>query len=264
MKILSTLIGLFFLSLNFQAKAQSATNFTEEDCEGVSYTLFDELDEGKIIVIAWVMPCGSCSYFGSRAYDAVQTFSESHPGKIEFYLTDDYANTSCSSISSWGNTNSMENHVAFSSSAINMGDYGTDGMPKVVVLAGTDHSVLYNKNNGSISFDGVVEAITTALTTVGIDETQLLNNSLSIFPNPSNGLMSVEFNLPENAKLEVFNLLGDKVLEVNLDKYIANKKTTIEIDLSTQNDGMYLVSLSSDNHKETQIITIGNTIKQNR
>jgi hypothetical protein len=145
-----------------------------------------------------------------------------------------------------------------------MGDYGTDGMPKVVVLAGTDHSVLYNENNGSISFDGVVEAITTALTTVGIDETQALNNSLSIFPNPSNGLMSVEFNLPENAKLEVFNLLGDKVLEVNLDKYIANKKTTIEIDLSTQNDGMYLVSLSSDNHKETQIITIGNTIKQNR
>jgi len=264
MKTLSTIIGLFILCLNFQAKAQIATNFTEDDCEGVSHTLFDELDEGKVIVIAWVMPCGSCSYFGSRAYDAVQTFAETHPGMVEFYLTDDYANTSCSSISNWGSTNGMENHIAFSSSAINMSDYGTDGMPKVVVLAGTDHAVLYNKNNGSISFDGVVEAITTAITTVGIDDTQALNNSLAIFPNPSNGMLSVEFNLLENAELEVFNLLGVKVLEVNLDQYITNKRTTIEVDLSTQNDGMYLVSLSSNNNKETQIITIGNTIKQNR
>jgi len=261
MKTLSTLVGLFILCLNFQAKAQIATNFTEEDCDGISHTLFDELDEGKIIVIAWVMPCGSCSHYGSRAYDAVQTFSESHPGKVEFYLTDDYATTPCSSISNWGVTNSMENHIAFSSEAINMSDYGTDGMPKVVVLAGKSHDVLYNQNNGSISFDGVVEAITTALTTVGIDETLALNNCLSIFPNPSNGIVSVEFNLPENAMLEVFNLLGDKVLEINLDEYIANKKTSIEVDLSSQNDGMYLVSLSSDNHKETQIITIGNTSK---
>lgn len=142
--------------------AQTATNFTEDDCEGISHTLFDELDQGKIIVIAWVMPCASCSYFGSSAYDAVQSFNESHPGIVEFYLTDDYANTSCSNISNWGTSNNMEHHTAFSSTAINMSDYGTDGMPKVVVLAGAEHRILYNENNGSITYDGVESAINSA------------------------------------------------------------------------------------------------------
>jgi hypothetical protein len=260
MKTLSILVGFFFLSLNFQTNAQTAANFTEEDCNGTSYTLFDELDAGKVIVIAWVMPCGSCSYFGSRAYDAVQIFTETHPGKVEFYLTDDYANTSCSSISNWGTTNSMGNHIAFSSSAINMSDYGTDGMPKVVVLAGNDHAVLYNKNNGSINYDDVVEAITTGLNSVGLNDNEAINKTLSIFPNPSNGLFSIEFQAQENSKLEVFTVLGEKVVDVNIEGCMPNQKNKIEIDLSNQAQGLYLVNLSNGKHNESKIITIGNTL----
>ena len=260
MKTLSILVGFIFLSLNFQSYAQTATNFIEEDCEGISHTLFDELDEGKVIVIAWVMPCGSCSYYGGRAYDAVQTFTETHPGKVEFYLTDDYANTSCSSISNWGATNSMENHIAFSSEAISMSDYGTNGMPKVVVLAGKSHDVLYNQNNGSISFDGVLEAITTGLNSVGIDDIEEINNSLSIFPNPSNGLFAIEFLVQENTKLEVFTVLGEKVVDVNIEACTLNKKKKINIDLSSQAQGLYLVNLSNGTFNESQIITIGNAL----
>jgi len=262
MKISSLLVGFFILSLSSQTKAQTATNFTEEDCNGVSYTLFDELDAGKIIVIAWVMPCGSCSYYGAGAYDAVQTFTETHPGKVEFYLTDDYANTSCTSISNWGNTYNMENHIAFSSNAISMSDYGTDGMPKVVVLAGNDHTVLYNKNNGAISFDGVVEAISLGLSSVGIEDNKTLNKTLSIFPNPSNGSMTLDFYMEENSTIEVFTLLGEKVLNVNLDPCTPNQKNKIELNLSNQSDGMYLVNLNTGTHKTSQIITIGKATKK--
>ena len=260
MKTLSILVGFFFLSLNFQAKAQTATNFNEEDCEGVFHSLFNELDEGKVIVIAWVMPCFSCSYYGSGAYDAVQTFTETHPGKVEFYLTDDYANTSCSSISNWGTTNSMENHIAFSSSAINMSDYGTDGMPKVVVLAGNDHTVLYNKNNGSINYDDVLEAITTGLNSVGLNDNETVNYTLAVFPNPNNGLFSIEFQAQENTKLEVFTVLGEKVVDVNIEGCTPNQKNKIEIDLSNQAQGLYLVNLSNGTRNESQIITIGNAL----
>jgi hypothetical protein len=248
------------IGLNSQSNAQTATNFTEEDCEGISHTLFDDLDEGNVIVIAWVMPCYSCSYFGSRAYDAVQTFAETHPGKVEFYLTDDYANTSCSSISNWGTTNSMANHIAFSSTAINMSDYGTDGMPKVVVLAGSDHAVLYNKNNGSINYDDVVEAITTGLNYVGLNNNETINNTFSVFPNPSNGHFSIEFHVQENTKLEVFTVLGEKVVDVNIEGCTPNQKNKIEIDLSSQAQGLYLVNLSHGTHNESQIITIANAL----
>ncbi len=262
MKISSLLVGLFLLSLSSLTNAQTATNFTAEDCNGESYTLFDELDAGKVIVIAWVMPCGACSYYGSGAYDAVQTFTETHPGKVEFYLTDDYANTSCNSISNWGDTYSMGNHIAFSSNAISMSDYGTDGMPKVVVLGGNDHAVLYNKNNGAISFDGVVAAISTGLNAIGISETEKSKNRLSIFPNPNNGAMTLDFYMEENSTIEVFTLLGEKVLNVNLDNCTPNQTNKIEINLSDQSGGMYLVNLNTGTHKESQIITIAEASKK--
>lgn len=34
----------------------TATDFTAEDCDGNVVSLFSELDEGKVVVIAWVMP----------------------------------------------------------------------------------------------------------------------------------------------------------------------------------------------------------------
>ena len=258
MKNLSIVIGFFLLSLSFQVIAQTATNFTEDDCEGNSHTLFEELDEGKIIVIEWVMPCGSCSYFGGTAYDAVQSFSESHPGLVEFYLTDDYANTSCSSISSWGNTNNMENHTAFSSSAINMSDYGTDGMPKVVVLAGSTHQVYYNENNGSISENGVTEAINTAINSVAINELGKTLKTLNTYPNPSKGTISVEFTIEDNtnSSLDVFTVLGEKLSSINLVNYNSNEEIKIDLDLSGQAKGMYLIYLNDSENKQSKMITL--------
>ena len=251
--ILLTLIGLF--TFNSTVTAQTAVNFTEEDCNGNSYTLFDELDAGKIIVIAWVMPCGSCQYFGSRAYDAVQSFNESHPGIIEFYLTDDYANTTCSSVSDWGNANDMGNHIAFSSEEISMSDYGVDGMPKVVVLGGNTHEVLYNKNNGNISEEGVKAAISTALT-LSLPETSNKLKSLAIFPNPSKGLISVEFFLENDSNLELYSILGEKISSIDLSRFAANKKAIIDLDLSKYAKGNYLIKLNSSNRKESKLIQL--------
>jgi hypothetical protein len=227
--ILLTLIGLF--TFNSTVTAQTAVNFTEEDCNGNSYTLFDELDAGKIIVI------------------------ESHPGRIEFYLTDDYANTSCSSVSNWGNANNMANHIAFSSEEINMSDYGVDGMPKVVVLGGNSHEVLYNKNNGNISEEGVKAAISSALT-LSIPETYNNLQSLAIFPNPSKGLISVEFFLENDSNLELYSILGKKMSSIDLSSFTANKKAIIDLDLSKYAKGNYLIKLNSSNRKETRLIQL--------
>ncbi len=88
--------------------AQStATDFMVDDCNGVTHSLFDSLDAGNIIVIAWVMPCGACAIYGKYAYDAAYSFALSHPGSVDFYLVDDYANTSCSNLVNWGNSNQM-------------------------------------------------------------------------------------------------------------------------------------------------------------
>ena len=124
-----------------------ATDFTTDDCNGVTHNLFDSLDAGNVIVISWVMPCGPCATYTLPAYAAVQSFASSHPGQVDFYLVDDYANTACPTLVNWGISNSMSINTAFSSSSINMSDYGSSGMPKVVVLGNANHSVFYNEND---------------------------------------------------------------------------------------------------------------------
>ena len=61
----------------------------------------DSLNNGDVIVICWVMPCGPCAPYAEYASDAVQSFAASYPGKVKYYLADDYANTTCSSIDAW-------------------------------------------------------------------------------------------------------------------------------------------------------------------
>ena len=63
----------------------------------------------------------------------------------------------------------------FSSSSISMSDYGSSGMPKVVVLGNANHSVFYNENDDKITFNGVQNAINNALLPVGVDDEKVAN-----------------------------------------------------------------------------------------
>ena len=146
--IFKSLLVLFAVNISFSQT--TATNFTTNDCNGVSHHLFDELDNGNVVVIAWVMPCTPCATYSLPAYSAVELFATSHPGQVHFYMADDYANTSCSSLSSWGDNYNMSNSTFFSSTDVNMNDYGVAGMPKVVVLGGLDHHVYFNENDNKI------------------------------------------------------------------------------------------------------------------
>ena len=165
--ILRSLFVLFVTNVSFAQT--TATDFTTNDCNGVSHNLFDSLDAGNVIVIGWVMPCGPCATYTLPAYSAVQSFATSHPGRVHFYLVDDYANTTCATLINWGNTNNMPLNTTFSSADINMLDYGTTGMPKVVVLGGDSHLIYYNENNSQPTFNGVQTAITNALTLMSWD-----------------------------------------------------------------------------------------------
>lgn len=65
------------------------------------------------------------------------------------------------------------------------------------------------------------------------------NSNYIIYPNPSNGVFTINSSRTEDLKIQVFNLLGErvykKVLEVN----------TNSINLSNLNSGMYLMSIET-------------------
>jgi hypothetical protein len=232
-------------SLNAQT---TATNFNCNDCSGNNHDLFTELDQGKIIVLAWVMPCGGCINPAQAAYDKVQTYATSNPGQVFFYLVDDYANSSCSSLTSWAIGNDMDSAIVFSNASISMSDYGTDGMPKIVVLAGTDHQIYYNVNVFSDG-DGVQAAIDSALaeSTFGINELSNSNFQLSLFPNPTNDKnILISYNLigTIDVIIEIYDPMGDKVESLFIKKQTAGNYEQL-FDLSNLTSGVYFIELSA-------------------
>jgi hypothetical protein len=73
---------------------------------------------------------------------------------------------------------------------------------------------------------------------VGVEEQE---NQVSVYPNPSNGLINVNLKNAETIRLvEVFDLLGKRVLTVNPNTY------NTAIDLSVCKNGIYTLKIKGD------------------
>jgi len=279
--ILKSLLVLFVANVSFAQT--TATDFITADCNGDIHNLFDSLDAGNVIVIAWAMPCFGCIAPSLAAYSAVQSFATSHPGRVHFYLVDDYANTTCATLINWGNTNNMPLNTTFSSADINMLDYGTTGMPKVVVLGGDSHLIYYNENNSQPTFNGVQTAITNALTLrswdcdgqgncsdpgTGTGQFGALafcqsncvvtptwdydgqGNEFEIlsYPNPVNNVLNVSYS---NIKSTIINftivdVLGKVVLSIEDNSSYSTERLSKSINVSTLENGNYFLKISSE------------------
>ncbi|MBT7490255.1 MAG: T9SS type A sorting domain-containing protein [Bacteroidetes bacterium] len=235
-----------------------ATDFTVDDCDGISHNLFSELDEGKVIVITWVMPCFSCIGPAMGAYTGAMSFENSHPGQVLYYMCDDYANNSCSSISSWAGSNNMgEADAYFSHSDINMSDYGSAGMPKTIVVGCIEHKVYYNMN---YSANGIEDAINEALLDCNIDtstidtsNTNLVNEigkssfGLNMFPNPVQNTVTVSFEMIESSMvtIDVLNLTGETVLNMS-NSFQTVGSIDIQFNTDILSNGCYFLRIQSE------------------
>ena len=241
-------------------KSQTATNFNVNDCSSNPHDLFTELNSGKVIVLCWVMPCSACIGPSLSAYTQVQSLQSTYPNKIYFYMVDDYANTTCGTLSSWATTNGMPNCTFFSNTAINMNHYGGPGMPKIVILAGTAHTVFDNQNNtlNATQFSNALnQAI--AASSVGINELSSSNPQFVVYPNPSNSdkiTMNYKLSQGSNVSIEIYNLLGAKVKEV-ANEYQNSGKHEISFDSGLQN-GSYIVKFTNGNQNRTYKLVINN------
>jgi hypothetical protein len=243
MKTLKIIIGFaLVLNLNTLYAQTTATDFTANDCNGVSHNLFSELDSGKVIVIAWVMPCLTCITDPLAAFAEVQNYSVSNPDKVRFYMVDDYANTSCSTLSSWAVNYGMDNCIKFSDPSISMSDYGVNGMPKIVVMAGLDHKIYFNKNS---SHQGIEAAISQAINSTGLNESYNSKIKSKIYPNPSKDILNIEFTEgnSSNVKVEIINILGEVIFTLNTNQLIS--ENNLNIDINSLKNGVYILKTSS-------------------
>lgn len=241
-KLLSLLFAMFTCVASF---AQTATDFTANDCNGTSHNLFSELNAGKVIVLCWVMPCAACTGPALTSHNIVQSYATTNPNTVYLYLCDDYANTACSSLNSWAASNGITTATRFSNSAIDMNDYGSTGMPKIVVLGGANHTVFYNVNN-TVNVNSLQNAINAALTTTGINDLNTNVTSFSLSPNPANNSAVIKFNLVKtlDVSVELFNLEGQMIKNIYAGKLYTGENN-IQLDITGYAAGTYLVKLSA-------------------
>ena len=78
------------------------------------------------------------------------------------------------------------------------------------------------------------------ITSIGIDESAYIS-AISVFPNPSNGkfMLEVTNNIREDACLEIFNVMGEKVYATCNLKH----QTSNEIDLTKALKGVYFIKI---------------------
>ncbi|MFY9308663.1 MAG: CehA/McbA family metallohydrolase [Bacteroidia bacterium] len=105
-------------------------------------------------------------------------------------------------------------------------------------------------NNGCYS-----NSDTLSLNSIGIEENNLLS-SVSVFPNPTNGLVTIELDkLPEESvKIEVMNIGGQLVTSKLING--CTNKCNQSIDLSTYPKGEYLVKIKSTGGEETKRVML--------
>lgn len=244
-----TILALLIIIFSVAIKGQTATNFNCADCKGTSIDLFSKLDSGKVIVLCWVMPCGTCIPAAKTTYNVVESFQTTYPGRVFYYLCDDYANTTCTTLNGWANSNSiptMDFSTRFSNASIKMADYGSTAMPKVVVLGGSAHSVFYNVDN-VVDPTAMVNAINNALAAPsGVESTNMEKAELNVYPNPANNLMNLSFvlNKSSNVSVEVVNSLGQSVYS-KVEAFNSGKNT-LAINTNDFANGVYFLKISDE------------------
>jgi hypothetical protein len=203
------------------------------------------------------MPCSACIAPSMTASTTVQSYAISNPGVVKFYLVDDYANTTCSSLTGWATTNSLITDAVFSNSAINMLDYGSAAMPKTIVLGGTSHTVYYNQIGSNVMAD-MQTAINTAIAANGIFEVS--KNpvlGLSVFPNPVKNSGTLYYTLPAatDVSMDIINQLGQKVNAVSIGKQSAGKHE-YQFNMETLSNGVYFIRLTTGEAIEAIKLTV--------
>ncbi len=176
---------------------------------------------------------GSLSFFYNNSTTCMFTFA--HPEATKYYI--DFTEM---------NTEALNDRVKIidGNTGATLGDFSGDELPDPIEVETSSLMLMWSTNltvrNEGWSFDYHVDG-------VGFTETFVEN--LSIYPNPTTGMLNVNFDAEKQGDIQI------KLISVN-GQTIFNQKTNAvsgqynyNIDISDQAKGIYLLSIISDKEK---------------
>ena len=213
-------------------------------------------DDGNIIIAGWISPTGVADFFltkmdlsgnifwfntyggpnGEWAYSLSKTADGGYAifgnGNYDFYLV----KTDSSGNFQWEKYFDNGFDYGYSARQTSDGGYIMAGLS----VSGQDADVLLIKT------DSLGQIFTS------VNLLPDINQSISIYPNPSNNELNIHNNSTQTFQFTLYNSLGEKIIN----KVLIHKANTI--DLSGYSNGIYFYKLISDK----QLIKSGKLIKQ--
>lgn len=261
-KFVTLTAALLSLFISGTSSAQTtAMDFNRKDCNGITHSLFGDLNSGKAVIIEYFMTsCAPCPAAGQVLEAMKANLLTQYPGKIKSYSIAFNNTYSCSTVLNWVNTYSFTS-VPMDSGATQVAYYGGMGMPTIVILGGgTSHSVLGSPYIGFVNSDTTTMAndIRNSLNTLaGIKENQSSISGVKLFPNPTQSEVKVEFVLKAggNLKIDVIDITGKVVNNLSNEKVPAGNYSKL-FNVQAIPEGNYIIKIATDDVIINQKLTI--------
>jgi len=212
-------IALIFTAVISKAQT-TAMDFIMDDCDGQMHNLYDELNQNKVVILEFFMTsCSPCINAGSKIEMMVNALNTEFAGYVNYYHFAFNNSYTCATISNWIASNGF-NSVPFDSGAAQVAYYGGFGMPTVVVVAGSQHEVLFSNvgfsTNDTTLMGNVIRNYFTA-NPVGIFMVHQSAELLSVYPNPasSDALIKLSLNEPASVIVGVVDATGKNVADID-------------------------------------------------
>ncbi|MCC6691272.1 MAG: T9SS type A sorting domain-containing protein, partial [Bacteroidia bacterium] len=103
---------------------------------------------------------------------------------------------------------------------------------------------IYFDFNSAIVTNTTLNTVNTASTT-GLNENEIGNDRLSVFPNPFSGTATINYSLEQNAgvNLEVYNAIGENVIDL-VNRIESSGLHQVQLSATDLSTGFYLVKLT--------------------
>jgi hypothetical protein len=254
-----TILTSFVFAFN-SSFSQLAMDFNTNDCNGNPVHLFSDLDAGKAVVLFYYMPnCGSCPPHATEIQTMTNHINANYPGMVKGYSYPYQDVTDCVYSASWVVDNNLPFFTPMNNGATSLAYYGEFAMPTIVLLGGSDHSVMHLYDQGFDVSDTVLmrnlilDLIDPAqANTVKLDKN---STSLEVYPNPSSEVLNVKFDLKEVSKVsfELIDLTGRKLFSQN---EVEVKNGSKEINVSEIPNGSYILKIKINGNWTNQKVSV--------
>lgn len=243
--LLATLFFALILTGRSQTLLDTATNFTVKDVNGDTWELYSILDDNKIVVIDFFSTaCGTCQLYAPDIQAAYEAFGENE-GNV-FFIGIDKGNTNKNVQyfdSAFGITYPDVSGQDGGGNPVHMA-YSIQGTPTLCIIL--PDRFIPVKQIYPPSYENLIDSIASVGGTLitSVAEKALNENFLVLSPNPAISFVNLNINLEQDRTLqvEIYNLLGEKVLETSPEFY-EQGRVIKKINLPFLPKGPYFVRL---------------------